>query len=94
MTASTYYNNDLYPYNGRLNGHRGLGAWCPKTSNDRSDFLQVDMGEEFYVCAVATQGYKNGNHWAKSYKLQLSLQTTTWETYSEDGAEKVRKLIY
>ena len=92
MTASTYYNNDLYPYYGRLNGHRGLGAWCPKTSNDRSDFLQVDMGEEFYVCAVATQGYKNGNHWAKSYKLQLSLQTTTWETYSEDGAEKVRKI--
>ena len=50
------------------------------------------MGKELYVCAVATQGYKNGNHWAKSYKLQLSLQTTTWETYSEDGAEKVRKI--
>ena len=92
MTASTYHNNNFYPYYGRLNGHRGLGAWCPKTSNDRSDFLQVDMGKEFYVCAVATQGYKNGNHWAKSYKLQLSLQTTTWETYSEDGAEKVRKI--
>ena len=93
MTASTYYDSNLYPYYGRLNGHRGVGAWCPKTSNDRSDFLQVDMGEEYYVCAVATQGHKQGSHWAKSYKLQLSLQATTWETYSEDGAEKVRKLI-
>ena len=93
MTASTYYNSNLYPYYGRLNGHRGVGAWCPKTSNDRSDFLQVDTGEEYYVCAVATQGHKQGSHWAKSYKLQLSLQATTWETYSEDGAEKVRKLI-
>ncbi|XP_073250532.1 discoidin domain-containing receptor 2-like [Porites lutea] len=89
MTASTYYNSHLYPYYGRLNGHRGVGAWCPKTSNDRSDFLQVDMGEEYYVCAVATQGHKQGSHWAKSYKLQLSLQATTWETYSIDGAEKV-----
>ena len=94
MTASTYYNSDLYPYYGRLNGDRGVGAWCPKTSNDRSDFLEVDMSEEYYVCAVATQGHKKGSHWAKSYKLQLSLQANTWETYSEDGAEKVRKLIF
>ena len=52
------------------------------------------MGKEYYVCAVATQGLKDGNHWAKSFKLQISLQATTWETYSEDGAEKVRKFIY
>ena len=56
--------------------------------------FKLISGEEYYVCAVATQGHKQGSHWAKSYKLQLSLQATTWETYSEDGAEKVRKLIF
>ena len=30
----------------------------------------------------------------KAINYKLSLQATTWETYSEDGAEKVRKLIF
>ena len=60
MTASTYYYSSHYPYYGRLNGSRGNGAWCAKTTTGKTDYLQVDMGVVQSVCAVATQGHRTG----------------------------------
>ena len=95
MTASTYYNqgspssNPYYPYLGRLNGVRGRGGWCSKTTSDRTDYLQIDMGAVHSVCAVATQGPEKDNVWTRSYKLHLSLDGVNWNTYKENNAEKV-----
>ena len=89
ITASTFYDNNHYPYYGRLNETRGHGAWCPKTKADRTDYLQVDLGTEHSVCAVATQGEMAGPFWVTSYKVVLSVDGATWKTYRENDVEKV-----
>ena len=92
ITASTFHDSRYHPYYGRLNGRRGLnGAWCTKTNSDRSDYLQVDMGAVRSVCAVATQG-STGGHWIISFKLELSLDGTTFNYYTENNTVKVNKL--
>ena len=89
MTASSDASSNYYPYYGRLNGNRGKGAWCTKTTSDRTDYLQVDMGTVHSVCAVATQGHRQGSHWTTNYKLHLSTDGITWNTYKENNVEKV-----
>ena len=92
ITASTIHDRGYQPYYGRLNGRRGSqGAWCTMTKNDRTDYLQVDMGAVRSVCAVATQGSTTFN-WITSFKLKLSLDGTTFNYYMEDNAVKVNKL--
>ena len=94
MTATTMYSG-YYPHHGRLNEKRGTKAWSPKTSTDRTDFLQVDMGAVYLVCAVATQGRDGASEWTTTYKLHLSTNQVTWDFYKENKLEKVRtkKLI-
>ena len=89
LKASTFYNGNYHPYHGRLNETRGRGAWCPQTKSDRTDYLQVDMGTELSVCAVATQGALIPSEWTTSYKLVLSADGVTWKTYKESNVEKV-----
>ena len=89
MTASTFHASSYYPYYGRLHENRGDGGWCTKTASDRTDYLQVDMGSVRSVCAVATQGYRGGHSRTTSYKLHLSTDGVTWNTYRETNIEKV-----
>ena len=89
MTASTVYSNGYHPYYGRLHESRGHGAWAPTTQYDRTQFLQVDMGTVFSVCAVATQGERSNNEWTTSYKLHFSLDGVKWKPYKENYVEKV-----
>ena len=91
MTASTLYYNRYHSYYGRLHEKRGQGGWCTKTKSDRTDYLQVDMGTVRSVCAVATQGLRAGSAWTTSYKLHLSTDGVTWNTYKETNIEKVSK---
>ena len=74
--------------NGRLNG---AGAWSPSTNNDAHDYLQIDLLYEFVICAVATQGNPNADHWTTKYKLQLALIDIVNKlfTYQEDNTDKV-----
>jgi len=89
MTASSLFYEDYQAYYGRLNGTRGNGAWCPKTKSDRSEFLQIDMGTQQTVCAVATQGERRYRIWSRSYKLKFSLDGATYKTYKENNVDKV-----
>jgi len=85
MTASSVY-LQYYAYKGRLNGPLG---WCQKSSSiTNSDYLQIDMKKLRYVCAVSTQGKKNGS-WVTSYKLKFSSDGVTFTTYQENNADKV-----
>ena len=93
MTATSYFDSRYYPYYGRLNENRGEGAWCTKTTTDRTDYLQVDMGAVHSVCAVATQGYSKNSVWTTSYKVHLSKDGVTWNSYKENNIEKVTKII-
>ena len=89
ITASTFHDNILSPYYGRLHENRGFGGWCTKTTSDRTDYLQVDMGAVRSVCAVATQGLRGPTAWTTSYKLHLSTDGVTWYAYKETNIEKV-----
>jgi len=85
MTATSNY-RAYYSYNGRLNGTSG---WCAESRDDYSDdYLQIDLGAEYLVCAVATQGKSSGSY-LTSYKLSFSTDGETWSFYQEDGEDKV-----
>ncbi|KAL9950698.1 hypothetical protein ACROYT_G043239 [Oculina patagonica] len=71
---------------GRLNG---VGAWSPYSNNDASDFLQINLKYEYFICAVVTQGKSSADHWTTKYKLLLSLNNVDWVTYQENGIDKV-----
>ena len=87
MTASTVYSSDYQPYYGRVNTKRG-SRWCPKTTSDRTDYLQVDMGAVHSVCAVATPTLSTVDY-AKTYYLRLSVDGLTWNTYEDNKTKKV-----
>ncbi|XP_068726719.1 uncharacterized protein [Montipora capricornis] len=70
----------------RLNGN---GAWLPSTKRNASDFLQINLGYEFYICATATQGNPTADQWTTKYKIYTSLDNINWTTYKENGTEKV-----
>lgn len=89
MSSSSHYLS-YYAYYGRLNGSRGGGGWCPETRTNRTDYLQIDMGEVYSVCAVATQGKLTGSY-VTSYKLQLSIDGIQWMVYKESNKDKVKK---
>ena len=88
MTATSYYLL-CYSYKGRLNGGSG---WCAGSKEITDDYLQVDMGAEYSVCAVATQGKESGSY-VTSYTLSFSTDGVTWSTYQEEGEDKVLKLF-
>ena len=94
MTASSFFVGNYHPFYGRFNESRGHGGWCTKTTSDRTDYLQVDMGGVRSLCGVATQGIPRVSAWATSYKLQLSTNGITWNTYKETNVEKVRRELY
>ncbi|XP_068728050.1 uncharacterized protein [Montipora capricornis] len=67
----------------------GNGAWLPSTQKNVSDFLQINLGYEFYICATATQGNPTDDQWTTKYKIYTSLDNMNWTTYKENGTEKV-----
>jgi len=43
------------------------------------------------VCAIATQGDRNGNEWVTAFKLSYSTDGNSWTPYKdENGAQVVR----
>ena len=90
MTASTH-NSNYYPYYGRLNEQRGRAVWCTKTTTDKTDYLQVDMGTVRFVCAVAIKGAPKNNVWTTSFKVHLSTDGVKWTAYKENNKEKVHQ---
>ena len=91
MTASSYHKEEKYSAKyGRLFNDSGYG-WFPK-KNRRKDWLQVDLGEVFQVCAVATQG---GNHdkekkeWTTGFKLLYSSDDSNRKTYKDGNGVDV-----
>ncbi|XP_022808475.1 receptor-type tyrosine-protein phosphatase F-like [Stylophora pistillata] len=89
--ASSIYKSIYAAKYGRLNG---TGAWAPKTTADPQDYLQIDLLNEYVICAVATQGNPpsqspNAQEWTTEYKLRFSLSGTTFSPYNETKIEKV-----
>ena len=76
------------PDKGRLYGE---GAWSPIDGNNPDDFLQIDLQYNYFICAVATQGYPltSSSFWTTKYRLLFSVNGMDWLTYKENGIDKV-----
>ena len=88
MTASSEYNTGYQAAYGRLNGDRGDG-WCAKEAGRNDDWLQVDLGKTIEVCAIATQGDRNGNEWVTAFKLSYSTDGNSWTPYRDANSAEV-----
>ena len=87
FTASTYYDSRYEPKLARLNGAKWMGT---KTTSDPNDYLQIDLGEVFVICAVATQGAGTRNNmWTTEYKISTSMDSITWTDYPNNASAKV-----
>lgn len=91
LSASSF-SMGQHPSRGRLNndvkqisGSTLWDSWCAGTE-DRSQYLQVDLGEARNVTGVATQGSVIGT-WVTKYVLHYSLDGYHWETYSSNHSE-------
>jgi len=80
ITASSYHSARFQPAYGRLNGSRGDG-WCAKSARANNEWLQVDLGKLYTVCAVTTQGDINGNEWVNFFKVFFSVNGQSWDVY-------------
>ena len=89
FSASSEFSNSYKASDGRLNG---TSAWAPSGINNANDYLQINLGYEFIICAVATQGnpaLSGAQEWTTKYKIQLSVDGTTFVTYQENIVDKV-----
>ena len=91
FSASSKVNNDRGPSAGRLNGNNR--GWAPKTNTNHTDYLQIDLQYYYVICAVATQGSVNNDQWTTKYKIKLSLDGVTFNTYKENNTEKVSLIL-
>lgn len=90
MNASSQHDSPRYkPYYGRLHDKRGDG-WCPSPTAKGNDSLQIDLRDTFVVCAVATQGNRDGKTLTTAFKLSFSSDGKNWTFYKYvDCSEKV-----
>ena len=94
ISASSQYEADRAPFHGRLKFNESGGCWSA-SSNDASQWLQVDLGNIYTeVTRVATQG-RNGINlidWVKNYMLHYGNDGINFHYYREQGetADKVQ----
>ena len=64
------------------------GAWSAE-KNNLDQWLQIDLRRPYGVYGVATQGRDDGDWWVQKYKLQYGNKTSHFQTYMEEGKDKV-----
>ena len=69
---------------GRLNG---AASWTARVRN-KNQWIQVDLGRDEVVTAIATQGRANLNQWVTSYYVSYSLDGKVFVSYKTKGVVK------
>ena len=94
ITASSQVDDHHSAVQARLNfkadGSKA-GAWSALT-NDRNQWLQVDLGSYTRVTRIATQGRNRYNEWVTKYNLQYSDDEENFQLYKQIG-ESVAKVM-
>ena len=94
ITASTYYAERSRPSRARLyiENDQEAGGWVAKV-NDANQWLQIDLGSQYRITRVATQGRYRDKHysWVEKYKLRYGREGEYFKYYKEEGqaTEKV-----
>lgn len=96
ITASSYLSGSHEPFLARLHlkpvplGR--IGAWA-SLYNDLNQWLQVDVGRQYNVSRIATQGRQDISQWVSKYKLQFSEDGVMFYNYTNElGQIKVNTL--
>lgn len=99
ITASTIWDSYFVAHAARLRlkpflSSSRIGAWVAGTNyGDLSPWLQVDLGLQFNITRVATQGRQEYPQWVTSYNLQKSDDGVMFDYYmDQEGQRKVRFL--
>ncbi|GLD55459.1 macrophage mannose receptor 1 [Lates japonicus] len=69
------------PNRARLNGN---SCWMP-SGNPTSSWIQVNLGQTRKVTGIVIQGCPQNDHWLTKFKIQHSMDGTTWTDYTADG---------
>lgn len=64
----------------------GEEAWCPKT-NSTEEYLEIDLGSLYKICALATQGLLKRGAFTKTYRLQFSIDGSKWDWYINENSQ-------
>ena len=92
ITSSSRWDRYHAAWLARLNSRRrgrNVGAWSAKTNN-RQQWLQVDLRVPTLVTGVATQGRQDYAQWVTSYGIAYSLDGAHFAIYKQKGRSKVR----
>ena len=92
ISASSYYDVNYVPNNGRLHFKNSDSAWVVGV-NDLNQWIQIDFGIKTVVTYVATQGRHNYDQWVTQYKLQYSNDGSSFQVFKQQGenSDKVRR---
>ena len=65
-----------------------LKSSCPFSSHH----FQIDLSDVYKVTGVATQGGDGLSEWVTSYKLQYTVDDSTWQYYSQVNDSSSQRL--
>ncbi|KAG7499177.1 macrophage mannose receptor 1-like [Solea senegalensis] len=63
---------------------KGNSCWMP-SGNPTSSWIQVNLGPIRKVTGIAIQGCPQNDYWITKFKIQHSMDGTTWTDYTADG---------
>lgn len=87
FSASSEHSDRFAAREVRFGSDRG---WAPKTKEKVNSWLQIDLGDLFFICAIQTAGHGSGRaEWTKEYKVRLSVDNNAWYFYKEGGNDRV-----
>ena len=88
MIASSNSSENYAAHMGRLNFN---GSWSAAV-NDRNQYLGIDLGEDFTVTGIETQGSSDNATWVTKYTLQYGTASDHPNNYTEiiQGQEQMK----
>ena len=63
-------------------------SWCA-SSNDQSQYLQIDFGKVLTMTGIAVQGNPTADSWVKDFYFDYGMDLNSLVTYQENGTNKV-----
>jgi hypothetical protein len=96
ISASSQWDNNHAPQNGRLNfrRHGKADAWVSKANDHATSWLQVDFQNPAVITKVLTQGRGDNNlhsQWVTAFTLSYSNDGDEFQQYNENGKPKVKQ---
>jgi len=91
FTASREFRAEYAAHKARFSSDR---CWEPPHDNNPDDYLQIDLGKVFVICAIATKGNaKLSPEFTTEYKISTSIDYNTWTTYFDNNVKVILVIV-